>query len=271
MKRSKWEQRIQRADELAAAHPFAAEVLQFYKHIAGLQKALYSYIEAASGNGSTKTTSGLLHEQLNLPLLLPKFSEFLCNVEKVAPPPIAQSARDLNVQGAGRWQDLLASYWQSASDFQPTPGEAEALLAWIFLQPQAEYLADHSAPLPRNESMAVCPFCSGKPLVGVLRPEGDGAKRSLICSLCSTEWTYGRIVCPACGERTVEKLAIYTASQFHDVRVEACDTCRYYIKTVDLTKNGHAVPIVDELATIPLNLWAQEHQYTKLQPNLLGI
>jgi len=271
MKRSKWEQRIQRADELAAAHPFAAEVLQFYKHIAGLQKALYSYIEAASGNGSTKTTSGLLHEQLNLPLLLPKFSEFLCNVEKVAPPPIAQSARDLNVQGAGRWQDLLASYWQSASDFQPTPGEAEALLAWIFLQPQAEYLADHSAPLPRNESMAVCPFCSGKPLVGVLRPEGDGAKRSLICSLCSTEWTYGRIVCPACGERTVGKLAIYTASQFHDVRVEACDTCRYYIKTVDLTKNGHAVPIVDELATIPLNLWAQEHQYTKLQPNLLGI
>jgi formate dehydrogenase maturation protein FdhE len=40
---------------------------------------------------------------------------------------------------------------------------------------------------------------------------------------------------------------------------------------VDLTKNGHAVPVVDELATIPLNLWAQEHGYTKVQPNLLGI
>src|SRR5208282_2394648 len=30
MIRSRWDQRIQRADELAAAHPFAAEVLQFY-------------------------------------------------------------------------------------------------------------------------------------------------------------------------------------------------------------------------------------------------
>lgn len=73
------------------------------------------------------------------------------------------------------------------------------------------------------------------------------------------------------GEETVEKLAIYTANQFDHVRVEACDTCHYYIKTVDLTKNGLAVPVVDELATIPLNLWAQEHRYVKLQANLLGI
>jgi FdhE protein len=53
--------------------------------------------------------------------------------------------------------------------------------------------------------------------------------------------------------------------------VEACDTCRHYIKTVDLTKDGHAVPVVDELATMPLNLWAQQHGYVKLQANLLGI
>jgi FdhE protein len=79
------------------------------------------------------------------------------------------------------------------------------------------------------------------------------------------------MVCPACGEQIVEKLAVYTAEQFPHVRVEACDTCRYYVKTVDLTKNGHALPVVDELATIPLNLWAQEHAYVKLRSNLLGI
>ena len=89
--------------------------------------------------------------------------------------------------------------------------------------------------------------------------------------MCATEWTYGRIVCTACGETTVEKLAVYTATQFDYVRVEACDTCHYYIKTVDLTKNGLAIPVVDELATIPLDLWAQEHQYVKLQANLIGV
>jgi formate dehydrogenase maturation protein FdhE len=38
-----------------------------------------------------------------------------------------------------------------------------------------------------------------------------------------------------------------------------------------LTKNGRAVPLVDELATIPLNLWAREHHYVKVQANILGI
>jgi FdhE protein len=69
----------------------------------------------------------------------------------------------------------------------------------------------------------------------------------------------------------VDKLPVYTAGQFEHVRVEACDSCRTYIKSVDLTRNGLAVPIVDELATVPLNIWAEEHGYTKLQPNLLGM
>ena len=271
MQRSKWDQRIERAGALAAAHPFAAEVLQFYKRMAMLQQALYSHAEGACGNESGKSVSGLLQQDLHFHLLLPKFGEFLSTVETCAPQLMAESARDLSAQGTERWQDLLYSFWRTASDFELSPGRPEVLLAWIFLQPHAEYLADHDGHISRQEALAVCPFCCGKPIVGVLRPEGDGAKRSLICSMCATEWTYGRIICPACGEETVEKLAIYTASQFDHVRVEACDTCRRYIKTVDLTKNGHAVPVVDELATMPLNLWAQERGYVKLQPNMLGI
>jgi len=79
------------------------------------------------------------------------------------------------------------------------------------------------------------------------------------------------MLCPACGEENIEKLVIYTADQFDHVRIEACDTCRYYIKTIDLTKNGNAVPVVDELAAIPLSLWAIENGYSKLQANFLGI
>jgi len=79
------------------------------------------------------------------------------------------------------------------------------------------------------------------------------------------------MLCPACGEENVEKLVIYTADQFHHVRIEACDSCHRYIKTIDLTKNGHAVPIVDELAAIPLSLWAEESGYLKVQANFLGI
>jgi FdhE protein len=108
-------------------------------------------------------------------------------------------------------------------------------------------------------------------VVGVLRSEGDGAKRSLLCSLCGTEWQYRRVICPSCGEENKDKLPVYLAEQIAHVRVDACDSCQTYVKSVDLTKDGHAVPIVDELATVALNIWAEEHGYTKFEPNLLGM
>ena len=45
---------------------------------------------------------------------------------------------------------------------------------------------------------------------------------------------------------------------------------RHYIKSVDLTVDGLAVPEVDELAAIPLDLWATERGYAKITPNLLA-
>jgi FdhE protein len=256
MIRSKWDQRIRRADELAAEHPFAAEVLRFYSHVARFQKDLYA---------------GMADVGSDLHLLAPKFPDFLSHIAAAAPKPLAQCARDLRKLELGQWVNILDAFWRVAPQFQPEPGRATELLACIFLQPYAEYRAGCSEASPPRETFGTCPFCSARPVTGVLRPEGDGGKRSLICSLCSTEWDIGRIVCPACGEETVEKLAVYTTDLFPHVRVEACDTCRYYIKTVDLTKNGRAVPVVDELAAIPLDLWAQQHAYVKLRANMPGI
>ena len=60
-------------------------------------------------------------------------------------------------------------------------------------------------------------------MVAVLRGEGDGGKRWLLCSLCATEWQYRRVICPGCGEENKDKLPIYIASEFDYVRVDACD------------------------------------------------
>jgi len=116
----------------------------------------------------------------------------------------------------------------------------------------------------------VCPVCGSKPQVAVLRPEGDGGKRFLVCSFCLTEWEFRRILCPICGEEDYQKLPRYSAEDLVAVRVEACDTCKYYLKSVDMTVDGLAVPLVDEIATAPLDLWAAEHGYTKVTLNLMG-
>ena len=256
MIRSKWEQRIRRADELAAEYPFAAEGLRFYSHVTRLEKDLYA---------------GMAGVGADLQLLVPKFPAFLESVAAAAPEPMAQCARDLRKREAEHWLDALNSFWRAAPQFQPEPGRAKELLACIFCN-----LTRNTWPIAANRYRrarlsARAPFAPHGRLAGVLRPEGDGGKRALICAFCATEWNIGRIVCPACGEEAAEKLAVYTADQFPHVRVEACDTCRNYIKTVDLTKNGRAVPVVDELAAIPLDLWAQQHAYVKLRANMLGI
>jgi FdhE protein len=261
----KWDQRIERARELAAAHSFAGEALRFYERIAGFQKSLYAGFEARPPGSSRGV--------LDLPFLLPGFERFLSLIEEIAPPPLARSAAELSA-GKDRWGNVLADFWRAGGEDAATLSGAEALMAWAFLQPYAEHLADHDSPLEIHGAPPRCPRCSGRPQVGVLRPMGDGAQRSLICRLCATEWDYRRLVCPACGEENAEKLPVYVADELGHlghVRVEACDTCRHYIKTIDLTKNGRAVPVVDELAAIPLSLWASENRYTKVSPNLLGL
>jgi FdhE protein len=268
MNNQKWDVRIRRASELAAVHPFAAEGLRFYEQLARFQKSLYSEIESACGRSKMRRAPGALRQEFDPFLLLPRFSSFLSLIDQIAPPPLSRSAREL---GVSQWQEKLAKFWDAGLGPAVNLDPAQALLSWIFLQPYAEYLADHTEWTAPRGTPSVCPLCGGKPQVGALRPEGDGGKRSLICSLCATEWPYRRIVCPGCGEVDVHKLSIYTAKEFSHVRVEACEACHSYIKTVDLTKDGHAVPVVDELATIPLNLWATEQGYLKLQINFFGI
>lgn len=271
MKNGKWDARILRAEELASTHPFASEGLRFYGHIAQFQKSLYSELEAECGTAKEHRLPGTLRDELDLFLLLPRYGAFLSIIEKNAPALLAESANALRTKGGNRWQENLVEFWRSDSKTPPRLDPAQTLLSWVFLQPYAEYLADYSLHDPLHATPSICPLCSSKPQVGVLRPEGDGGKRSLICTLCSHEWEFRRMICPACGEEDVHKLAVYSAKELGHVRVEACDTCHSYIKTVDLTKDGHAIPVVDELATIPLNLWAADHGYTNLHTNLLGI
>ncbi len=269
---ARWDQRIERAKELAKDYPAASELLNFYQEIAAFQKSLLAEHDVARVNGSPPSENLSFQDSLDLAPLLPNFPSLLALVKRVGPSALVEGAEELARTEQEYWEHLLSTYWRAEGHVVDGAPETHLFFARAFLQPYAEALASKRAvELPRFSSSSSCPVCGGKPQVGVLREEGHGAKRSLVCSLCLTEWDYRRVLCPACGEDRFDALPVYTASQFEHVRVEACDTCKTYIKTVDLTKNGLAVPVVDELATVPLTLWAEEKGYTKLQPNLLGI
>lgn len=264
---SLWDQRIQRAAHLAKSYDFAAEILDFYGKIASFQRSVFNFLE--SSEYASAEDPDRLPESWDSFVLLSRFQPLLQIAENRGPGPLAQQARELSEAGPDRWEEVITGFWTGPHLENGGVSHAHDFFALALLQPYAEYLSRRARSWA-NYTLAICPFCSQKPAQGILRPEGDGAKRSLLCSLCFTEWEYRRIICPACDEQSVEQLPIYTASDFEHIRVEACDTCKTYIKTIDLTKDGRAVPIVDELAAIPLTLWAQEKGYSKLQANLFG-
>jgi FdhE protein len=259
-----WQKRIRRAEHLAAQHAFAVEILGFYIHLARFQQSLHQRIERMSANHAPVSLSA----PLELPELLASFSPFLAMVEGNGPARLTQVAHDLGNALPDSWSDLLNACWSAAG--QP-PSYPDEFLALAFLQPYAEFVRSRAGLQLDGYTHSLCPFCNRTPTLAVLRPQGDGARRNLVCGFCLCEWEFRRIVCAGCGHEDQAKLPVYTAEQFPHMRVECCDACHTYIKSVDLTKNGLADPLVDELASVPLDLWAQEHGYAKLHPNLLGL
>lgn len=55
------------------------------------------------------------------------------------------------------------------------------------------------------------------------------------------------------------------------LQTQTCDTCQRYLHHIDLSKELAAVPDVDEIAALPLDVWALERGFQKLHPNLVGI
>jgi FdhE protein len=260
------QQRIRRAERLASERPFAGQILAFYIQVARFQQELYQRVERSAGKDSNGGAA-----PRELPELLASFPTFLEVVERHAPARLAQVAKEVRQAPSESWTGLLNDAWLGADQPPQGPGQLSKFLALAFLQPYAEFVRGRVPLQLQNYTHALCPFCSRKPVMGVLRPLGEGARRNLLCGFCLCEWEFRRIVCPGCDEKDHAKLPVYTAEEFPYIRVECCDACRTYIKSIDLSKNGLADPLVDELASVPLDLWAQEHGYAKLHPNLLGM
>ena len=267
---AEYDARIRRAERLSLLYSAATEFLEFYKHVASFQKLLRANIAAAYQGKSGNVPSNDLRSELDFTLLIPHFRGYLSVIENHAPAALAESARQFALLRSDSWIAGLEAYWQNAGVSDQLVDAFAQFLPRAFLQPYAEFRATLASRAPQVTTPRLCPLCGSRPLLGVLHPEGDGGKRFLLCSFCSQEWEFRRILCPTCGEEGEDKLPVYIAEESPHIRVEACDTCKFYLRTVDLTKDGNAVPLVDDLAAIPLTLWADEQGYSRLQPNLLG-
>lgn len=280
-----WAERRRRTLELGHRHLFAAEVLEFFGALLGVQE--HAYEEASSTRPSARDLAAYVAE-----MVVPAVAEM-----SIAAGPAALSDAVARRLEAADPRDIVGAWLQ---------GEEQAMidlyLARAASGPVLEALGPEVAAAcagPRDTRH--CPWCGGPPQLSYFALAGEdlaAGGRFLVCARCSASWGFARMTCPGCGEDSSSRLPIFSEEGtssgergsvvrglqgklevqdgagprpvFPHIRIEACDTCRHYLLSIDLAADRAAVPEVDELAALPLDLYARERGYSKITPNLMG-
>jgi len=277
-----WAERRRRVMELRVRQGFARQILDFYRALLGVQEK--AFVEAASGAPPIDAITSYVAEVV--------FPSVVDVAVAVGP----DRLRSEVIQRAQtRDAREIVDEWVKGRE----QAAVDRFLARASLGPVLEALgseAKRECIGPRDARH--CPECGGPPQLSFFARSTDdlaSGPRCLMCARCATTWGYARMTCPACGEDSSSRLNIFgelgtTSGErgsvvrglpggpvansyravFPHMRIEACDTCRSYLLSVDLAADPAAVPVVDEISAIPLDLYARERGYAKVTTNLMG-
>lgn len=256
--RSPYPDRRARARRLRDRHAFAAEVLTLYLALLDVQEEAHEAARAAPPDPGdlSRRAAGLL----------PKVVE-----ASVAAGPQRLAETAVSRFHSADLEDLVGRWLRGAEQ-----SLVDRYLARAATAPLLEAMPDAALAGLRSGSSDArhCPRCGGAPQLSYLAPSGEAlvtGPRYVVCARCSHAWVYARATCPGCGEAAGARLPIYSESErLPHLRIDACDTCRRYLVTVDLRRDAAAVPLVDELTALPLDLYAKERGLSKVVPNLMG-
>jgi FdhE protein len=259
---SEFERRAARAELLAGQAETAREPLRF---AAGLYRAQGRLAEQLESAHAGSRLSGHLDQDLER--FLEQTAGIVGYAAQSGPEALAEAARARQSDLAATARTRLLVFWSGDATSR------DDYLSRAILRPYVEVLRVAVTPPDRLHRRGQCPFCGGSPWVSARR-EGsltEGARRSLVCALCGGEWLFSRILCPACFEDDPHKLPSYTTDRHPAVRIEACETCRKYVKSIDLSEDARPIPEVDELASLALDLWAHEQGFERVEPGIAGV
>jgi FdhE protein len=153
--------------------------------------------------------------------------------------------------------------------------DAMFILATASLKPSLEANASYVSSMLGSLSWSghCCPVCGSSQAISELRKSrrsdtkdvvDEGAERILHCSFCGTEWRTARIGCTFCGNVDSESLIYLYIEGDNGHRIDVCEKCKNYIKTVDSNVITHeVVPAVEDIATLHLDIIAEEEGYKR--------
>ena len=263
--------RLARVTELLGGDPGAARepltllaaVLRHQEERLGLAP------EAAPDTGPAPFP--LLDLQRSVPAVAAELPRAVEALMAAVTPPLAEAGERLRQEPA--WHEALVESW-----FEDMPLVDPRLGFWVHVAagPVLEGAARRQK-VPTDWHGSACPVCGGPPQASAIAEESGefmaGSPRSLICGRCATWWNFPRVTCPFCGEQHPEPIEAFMIEGRGWARVDTCRTCHRYIKTFDLREKGAAqvVPLVDDVATLTLDVWAREREFSRTSLSLAGV
>jgi FdhE protein len=131
-----------------------------------------------------------------------------------------------------------------------------------FLKSRAQVLAQDPELDWATWSKSYCPVCGGMPLLAYLE---EGGKRFGTCSVCEFAWPIPRFVCPYCENTDQQKIRYFYTEKEKGLRLEVCEACQHYLKIIDLREwMVDPLPLLDDLVTTHLDLWARNKGYQRI-------
>lgn len=189
-------------------------------------------------------------------------------------PEVAQNIIDIIKSPQFDWEKIIRASFDHKIEVTDAQGlsaghEAEENIDLIdlfteeSLRPELESVAQKYGEIVEKSgwSEGYCPICGKEPKIGEIRNEEEG-KRYLFCHQCGFKWYFHRIKCPFCGNEEQHSLAYFEVEGEERYRVDVCNKCRRYIKTVELPKSSEEPNLdVEDIATLHLDMIACDEGY----------
>jgi FdhE protein len=269
---SPWLAHRRRARDLRERHGFAAEMLTLY--LALLDAWEDGWALARAERPQPAKLAGWAAERV-----LPRVVDATASA---GPEALAGAA------GRGVPEDVLGT-WLAGGELEPVERYLARASLWAPLVALGADAAEACADDPSPRDARHCPRCGGLPQLSVRSGTEErlvAGRRRLACARCGHTWSYSASSCPSCGESAGARRTTYAERRagpvvgrdgdgeeptvFPHLRVDACASCQRYVVDVDLGRDAGAVPEVDEMVALPLDLYAVDHGLSKITPNLMG-
>jgi FdhE protein len=281
---------IKRISAIEKSRPGYKEILDFFKYVTREQYKMKPLIKVKPVKINEETAKRQMMEgfplldkkqmKLNMSSVTTLFKN-ICRTLQRNSKKIAPEIKDINQglrKGEIDLEELFRKVIEGDKAYFDSIGEKTGLNKWLllylaessvnpFLEAYAEKLKGHV----HQDSWlkGYCPVCGSAPAMGELSMETG--EKFLQCSSCGFKWRFKRLACPFCGNVNHEKLRYFqTETDGKAYRVDVCEECKKYIKTIDLRElNREAVLPVEDMGTLHLDILAREEGYKRGTTNIL--